>query len=209
MIDHNAIVRFAIGWSRTRGVPAPIAEATVLRVEVGLPDQRRRYVFTRAPTGMAAVAATINEPLIYLKAPIDPGIVRDLLPEHWHVEQTGTLMTLASLPPSPAAIADGYRIDLDEQGDVVTATVIGPGGTQAARGLLTIVDRTALHDRITVDADHRRRGLGRAVMTALGAAAAARGATGGILAATVMGRALYETLGWDARSPWTPALIPG
>lgn len=208
LIEPDDIVRFAIGWSKTRGVPAPIVEGTVLRVEVGLPDQHRRYVFTQAPSGMAAVAAGISAPLVHLKAPIAADIVRALLPGHWHVEQTGTMMTLARLPTARAGLADGYTLKLTEQDGVLAAKIIDPFGAQAARGLLTIIDGVALHDRIIVDEAHRRRGLGKAVMTALGAAAAEHGGRRGILAATEMGRALYTKLGWAARSPWTTAQIP-
>lgn len=208
MITADDIVRFVIGWSRTRGVPAPIVEGTVLRVEAGLPDQHRRYVFTQAPSGMAAIAAGISAPLVHLKAPIAADIVRALLPGHWHVEQTGTMMTLACLPTAQAGLADGYTLKLTEQDDVLAAKIIDPFGAQAARGLLTIVDGAALHDRIMVDEAHRRRGLGKAVMEALGAAAADHGGHRGILAATEMGCALYTKLGWEARSPWTTAQIP-
>ncbi len=208
MIDPDDIVRFAIGWSKTRGVPAPIVEGTVLRVEVGLPDQQRRYVFTQAPSGMAAIAAGISAPLVHLKAPIAADIVRALLPSHWHVEQTGTMMMLARLPTAQAGLADGYTLKLTEQDDALAAEIIDPFGAQAARGLLTIIDGVALHDRIMVDEAHWRRGLGTVMMTALGAAAAELGGSRGILAATEMGRALYTKLGWEARSPWTTAQIP-
>lgn len=208
MIDPDEIVRFATGWSRTRGVAAPIAENGVLRVEVGLPDQRRRYVFPHAPLEMAAVAATITEPLIFLKAAIPPEAVRAMLPPQWHVEQTGVMMTIGTLPPISSVLVSGYHLSLVEHDRVVAAIVTDEAGTQVARGRMTIIDRTALHDRISVDPAHQRKGLGGAVMTALGSAAAGRGATDGILAATVMGRALYETLGWNARSPWTTAHIP-
>lgn len=208
MIGPDDIVRFAIGWSRTRGVTAPVAEGPVLRVEVGLPDQTRRFIFPYAPMSIADIGARVDEPFVLLKAPIDVAAVRPLLSSRWLVERTGTMMTLDTLPPKPATLPAGYSISLSDNNGVVTADIADNQGKIAAHGLMTIIDHLALHDQIRVDEGHRRRGLGRAIVSSLGVAAAQRGAQSGILTATIMGRALYVTLGWKARSPWTTAQIP-
>ncbi|MFJ4906032.1 GNAT family N-acetyltransferase [Streptomyces sp. NPDC093249] len=64
-------------------------------------------------------------------------------------------------------------------------------------------DRPPSPDRIETDPAHRRRGLGSNVMLTLEAAAAQAGAGTGVLAATVDGLALYDSLGWRHRGPLT------
>lgn len=207
MIEAALIRHVATGWAQTRGVPPPIAEGHALRIEVGQPDQIRRFVFPAPPAGIAEVGARIDQPGIFLKTWIGPEAVQALLPSCWHVEQTGTMMTLDALPTGGAPLADGFALKLDGLGDVVAVRVTAADGAPAARGLLTVIDGWALHDRIHVEAPYRRLGLGRAVMQALGAEGARRGAHHGLLAATDMGRALYQSIGWHARAPWTTAQI--
>lgn len=207
LIEPTLIRHFATGWARTRGVPPPIVDGHALRIEVGQPDQIRRFVFPAPPAGIAEVGTRIDQPSILLKTWIDPEVVQALLPPCWHVEQTGTMMTLDALPTGAAPLADGFTLELDDRSDVVAVQVTAADGAPAARGLLTVIDGWALHDRIHVEAPYRRLGLGRAVMQSLGAEGARRGAQHGILAATDMGRALYQLIGWHARAPWTTAQI--
>jgi hypothetical protein len=54
---------------------------------------------------------------------------------------------------------------------------------------------------------HRRKGLGRAVMSLLGRAKA-RPSLPEVLIATEDGRKLYEALGWRTLSPYSTACIP-
>ncbi len=201
------IRRFAAGWARTRQLAPPIEEGDALRIEVGLPDQIRRFVFPAPPAGIAEIGARIGEPRVFLKTWIAPEAVQALLPPRWHVELTGTMMTLDALPTGAAPLADGFALALDDRSDVAAVNVTAPDGAPAARGLLVVIDGWALHDRIHVEAPYRRLGLGRAVMRSLGAEGARRGALHGILAATEMGRALYQSIGWHARAPWTTAQI--
>lgn len=207
MIDPALIRLFATGWARTRQLAPPVPEGDALRIEVGLPDQIRRFVFPNPPAGVAEIGARIEQPGIFLKTWIAPEAVRALLPPRWHIEQTGTMMTLDALPTAPAPLAAGFTLALDDLDDVAAVRVTAADGSPAARGLLTVIDGWALHDRIRVDEPYRRRGLGRAVMLALGIEGARRGAQHGFLAATEMGRALYQSIGWQGRAPWTTAQI--
>lgn len=207
MIDADLIERFANGWSRSRQVPAPVREGPALRVEVGLPDQQRRYVFLTPPEGLADHGAAIDAPFVHLKAAFPAEAVADLLPPHWHVAQTGTFMTVDSLDAAAPDLPAGYFLETAEVDGVFACWINDAAGEQAARGKLVCHDDWAQFDRIHVHEDHRRRGLGRALMQALGAAARINGAERGFLTATEMGRALYETLGWEARAPWTTAQI--
>ena len=87
-------------------------------------------------------------------------------------------------------------------------SVLDEAGEEAARGKLVLRGRIAIFDQIETEETHRRRGLGSAVMRALGAEAARRGASRGILVATPAGRALYLSLGWETLSDYTSAFRP-
>lgn len=207
MIEPALVRLFATGWCVTRGVAPPVVEGLALRIEVGLAEETRRYVFPAPPEGIGAVAEGVTAPGVLLKAPLAEQDVRDLLPPHWHVEQTGTMMTLSALPVAMSAVAAVFTLDVADDGKMVTASIIAADGSLAASGKLAVVGDWALHDRIRVAEAHRRLGFGRAVMLALGAEGVRRGAARGLLAATVMGRALYQTLGWEDRAPWVTAQI--
>jgi len=79
--------------------------------------------------------------------------------------------------------------------------VITGDGSIAARGQAAVTGETCVFDQIETAPEHRRRGLGSAVMAALTTSASDLGAVTGILNATVPGRALYETLGWSVIGP--------
>lgn len=207
MIEPSLVRLFAAGWCITRGVAAPVVDGSALRIEVGLAEEHRRYVFPDPPAGIAELASLVTGPCVLLKAPLAEAPMRALLPPHWHVEQTGTMMTLPVLPALAGAVPPGYWLSIAEDGALVLATIIATDGSIAATGKLAVIDQWALHDRIRVAEEHRRHGLGRAIMWALGAEGVRRGASHGLLAATAMGRALYQSIGWQDRAPWTTAQI--
>ncbi|MDB5708207.1 MAG: hypothetical protein JWL96_277 [Sphingomonas bacterium] len=102
-----------------------------------------------------------------------------------------------------------YRLVVEAITDQLTlTTILTSGGELAASGRVGLVGGVAIYDRIRVQDAHQRRGLGRALMAALGDAANRAGATRWLLVATPEGRALYETLGWTVHAPYTSAFIP-
>ncbi|MGC4940373.1 GNAT family N-acetyltransferase [Kribbella sp. DT2] len=70
------------------------------------------------------------------------------------------------------------------------------GAKDAARGMMAVVGADAVMHDIHTDPAYRRQGLGSIVMGALAERAIKRGATTGLLMATVEGAALYRKLGW-------------
>jgi GNAT superfamily N-acetyltransferase len=197
------------GWAASRGVPPPVAHGDGWRVEVGLPRQKRRHVFPRISQALHALGETIDEPWSYLKACATADELRAALPPRWTVETQTCFMRFDGASPPGPALPDGYTLDVAAKDRVAVARVVAADGTQAAAGHLTIVEDAAIFDRISTDAAHRRRGLGRVVMSALDAAARRRGARRGLLAATADGHALYRTLGWRVQSPYASAMIVG
>ena len=201
------------GWATTREVAPPVAHADGYRIDVGLPRQAARYVFSHPSPTLAELGATVARPWVFLKACATSGELRALLPAHWQMQPDGFMMRCDDAPfPGSGALAPGYTLHVD---DAAAATrrahvrVLADDGTVAAEGHLALDEGLAIYDRIGTDPVHRRLGLGRAVMHALQALARAHGRHAGVLVATPVGRALYESLGWRVHAPWATAVIPG
>lgn len=198
------------GWTVARETPPPVKDRGGLRVDVGWPRQRVRYVFPHLVEGLRPLADAISEPWVFLKACASPEGMRALLPSRWVIQPLGFMMTCSGpMTAAETALPEGYSLDLQEEPRVPVARVLTAGGEVAAIGRIALVGDFAIYDRIETHPDHRRRGLGRAVMKALEAIGQARGATRGVLVATAEGRRLYEALGWRMHSLYTTAVIPG
>lgn len=206
-VDPELLTIWARGWAAARGLLPPVDEGDRLRIEVGAPDQCRRYLLLRPPAMLAETAAMISRPYELLKVPAPEALVRETLPPHWHVERTGSVMTLPHLRTAGSALPPGYRLLITTIDDVRLVTIKDADDQEAARGRVIVVDGWAIHDRIRTEDAHRRRGLAHAIMLTLAAEALALGATRGILTATDMGRALYRQLGWIERTPYITAQI--
>ena len=197
------------GWAASRDVPPPVAHSDGWRIEVGRPQQKRRHVFPRISQALRALGETVVEPWSYLKACATADELRAALPAHWHVEDETYFMCFDGPPPPGSALPGGYGLDVATQGRLTVARVIAADGSVAAAGQMAVVEDAAIFDRISTDAAHRRRGLGRAVMCALDAASRALGARRGLLGATAEGYAMYRSLGWHVQSPLVSGVIVG
>lgn len=113
------------------------------------------------------------------------------------------------LTDAAVRVGGSYRLETAVQGSLVQVVVRADDDSVAARGKAGLAGGCAVFDQIETDSRHRRRGLGRAVMGALSAAAQYAGATTGVLVATEDGRALYTALGWTLSSPMTAAVSRG
>lgn len=207
-VDPDLIATWAEAWAITRGVAPPVPYRGGHHIGVGAPDQRARYVFPALDAALLTeLGRTITEPWTYLKVCAPPEAVRPLLPAQWQIRTPPTYMMAADLAPAPVELPDGHRLTIEPDGKMLVAS-IRADNLVVARGRLVIMDRMAVLDQIVTDEGHRRRGLGRAIMTALANAALESGMPFGFLSATEMGRALYETLGWRVVSPYASAVIP-
>lgn len=173
-------------------------------IEVGAPDQLRRFVFGEADARVTARAEAIFEPNIFLKVCADAATVRPLLPSGWVIRPPGFMMTLEGRMPQGAAPAG--CLAAFETVDQVLFCRLSIEGVEAARGRAVIDDGMTIFDRIAVEPDWRRRGLGGEVMRRL---QARTGRDCGVLVATGDGRALYASLGWRLHSDYTTAASPG
>ncbi|MFF7250344.1 GNAT family N-acetyltransferase [Embleya sp. NPDC008237] len=194
------------GWAPAREVPPPVEVAGGFRLHVGLPGHRVRYVLFDVER-VAELARTRTAPGTWIKVLAPAEQLRPLLTPAWTVGEPEYPMT-GPLRRATASVPSGYTLEVEPAGAVVLVRLRAADGTVAAHGRIAVTGETAVADRIGTDAAHRRRGLGSVVMTALGDAAAARGAHTGVLVASPDGYALYTTLGWTRHGVLTPAWIP-
>jgi GNAT superfamily N-acetyltransferase len=200
------------GWLRARslarGLPQPVPDHGGLRVDTHCPTELRRYVFARPMQGLRELALSISEPDVFIKLCGTEEEMRALLPDKWRIRSTTSWMMIgAAHPDRSAPLPLGYQLQVDTAGATTTAQIVDEVGRIAASGFAAELGDVFVYDRIFTERDHRRKGLGRAIMAALSSARTSARLTG-ILVATADGRALYTALGWRAYSPYNSADIP-
>ncbi|MCB8821606.1 GNAT family N-acetyltransferase [Microvirga rosea] len=208
-VDPKVVLKWVEGWALSRSVAGPVAVPGGLRVEVGLPDQVRRFVFPLLNAGaIRDVAQRETEPYTYLKICAPAESVAPLLPARWTILDPGFMMRKsfgAGMEPLP--MPEGYRLALRREGPVIFAEIFGADGQEAAHGRVVLNGTFAIVDRIATDPAHRRPRLGSIVVQHLERVATATGAEMGILVATPSGFGLYSTLDWALYSPYTSAAV--
>jgi GNAT superfamily N-acetyltransferase len=188
-------------------VSPPEPRAYGLELQVGLPGHLVRHGLPACdPSWIGALAREMSAPGTFLKVCASGEDVARLLPPHWEVTATHTMMSTTLFPPvsAPGSPAEFVVSEVDRAGPVLSVE-IRMGGELAANGRAALHDDCAVFDQIETRPAHQRRGLGRLVMLRLSQAACAAGATRGLLVATEEGRALYATLGWRVECPLTTA----
>lgn len=203
-VDPNLFETWARGWALTRGAAAPVRDREALRIEVGEPDQIRRFIYADLCDDVAERAAEIAEPFVFLKVCADPKAVQARLSEAWDVRQTGSVMRLDKAMPGEIHDDPALRTELWSEGAVRFCVFRDAEGREAARGRAVRVDDRVIYDRIAVTPEYRRRGLGGRIMRTLQAEQSGWGL--GMLVATEEGARLYATLGWREVSPYTTAV---
>jgi GNAT superfamily N-acetyltransferase len=207
--DPKLVETWVRGWAMTREVAPPERDSGALRVDVGWPEQKQRFVFDH----LSADVQRIREPWILIKVCAAWEAVRPILPVGWVIPFPGFMMTRALQTADEPTLPKGYAFDIDSRPPLTVATIKTAKGEVAASGRLGLVEgpvgRIAVFDRIRTHDDHRGRGLARALMAAHVNRAIENGVTRAALVATPDGRLLYEALGWQLHSLYTTALIPG
>jgi GNAT superfamily N-acetyltransferase len=200
------------GWLRARsiarGLPAPVADGAGWRVDTAERHELRRYVFARADEGLRILAGTIVTPRIFLKSCCSEHEMRALLPPRWKFLESRYLMSGEDYCAGKLALAPGYTLQLSGTAATTAAYILTRGGDIAASGHAAEAGGVFIYDRIVTEPGHQRRGLARYLMQTLHHARRSSQSRQ-ILVATVAGQALYCSLGWRTRSPYTTAHIPG
>ncbi|WP_282791334.1 GNAT family N-acetyltransferase [Streptomyces sp. CC224B] len=215
--DSEVVRAWVDGWVVSRGAAPPVLEPWGYTIHVGQVRHPSRHVFGAVNAAVQeadvrTVAAAVSGADIWVKVFDAPARVAPWFgPEWWIDPEDGYLMTLALAPVAPQRLVapEEYRLHTWTRGGVVRAMVTTADGSWAARGQIAPTGRTAVADQIETSPAHRRRGLGSLVMRTLQAAAFEQGCEVGVLAGTVEGRALYESLGWQVVAPLTSARRKG
>jgi GNAT superfamily N-acetyltransferase len=205
-------------WQRGWGLASALAHAEesdgALHVDLGRPGRKTERIVLDAdqyPERIRALAARVaaaaepdwltvptNDPERTVRLVREAGLVVDL-------DHEALMSADLTAHPDPGACAP-YEVRLSEEhvvagrAAVFRAHLFAPGVTRAAGGIGALVDTDLVAHAIRTEPDHRRRGLGSAVMGTLVARAREHGAKEGLLVSTPQGRGLYSRLGWRVRA---------
>lgn len=209
--DPAIIDAWVRGWASSREAPPPIPIPGGLRVDVGQPQQRVRYVFPRLDAlALQAVIERESEPGAFIKICATAASVKPLLPDHWTLQEPCYVMTVSLETGSQDArsrVPSSYVISIRRRAAVAFVEILTKDGNLAAKGQMAFNGRYGIADQIVTAPEHRRRGLATVVMRTLEREAASTGVTTGILVATQDGFGLYSALGWNLHSHYTSAAL--
>jgi GNAT superfamily N-acetyltransferase len=156
--------------------------------------------------GLVALADEVSRPGYLIKVCSSPEDLRAALTERWQVETSGYFMTATGHWESSMMPAS-YRLEVEQVAAVTRVQIRALDGELAASGFAAETAEAFVYDRIVTAPGHRRKGLGRAMMTAL-RETRRNPKIPGLLVATKDGRALYRTLGWETLSAYSTASLP-
>jgi GNAT superfamily N-acetyltransferase len=212
----DLIIRWHLGWRASRTLPAADVSDDGLWIHCAQPSREFEVLALHAdedPASLPRLAAqvlaakehtwltvTTNHPA-QTTAALEATGLEILHRSEW-------LMTTDLTRHPRHALDAAYMCDIRTEPSVIAVSIHDRDGELAARGQIGLTGTDAVADRIETMPNHRRRGLGRAVMSALATEAAAHGAHTGLLIASADGQHLYSALGWErvadvviARSP--------
>jgi GNAT superfamily N-acetyltransferase len=206
-VDPALVFAWLEAHSIARGSPRPVNDRGGFRVDTNSEKEVTRWVFPQLCDGLRAIAQGTAEPRHYLKLCSTDDELQSALPPRWEIQPAAYFMTAAVPAFDMKSLPDGYRMELDQSGPVTQVRITAPDGDPAAGGCAAETADAFVYDRIETSQDHRRKGLGIAVMNALGAARKSSAAQP-LLVATEDGRSLYARLGWTVLFPFATATIP-
>ena len=206
-VDPKLVFAWQAAHSVARSSPPPVHDRGGFRVDTHSEKEVKRWVFPQPCDGLRTIAQEITAARHYLKLCGSEEELRRALPARWEVQPANYFMTAVATTPDTRPLPEGYRMDLHHAGPVIRACILAPDGDLAASGCAAEAAGVFVYDRIETAPGHRRKGLGVAVMSALGAA---RESLAGpqLLVATGDGRNLYARLGWTVLAPFATATIP-
>lgn len=191
--------------SFARGLPLPIPDQGGFRVDTHSDSEIVRWVFARSGPGLRSLGRSIHKPRHVLKLCGTAEELETALPAGWELHEPGYFMQ-AFGPPAERPLVDGYRVEVARKGMVSHARIYSGQGAIAASGYAAETQNAFIYDRIVTEPEHRRKGLGHALMMAL-RSMRQRADNAELLVATEAGRSLYLSLGWETISPYATASI--
>lgn len=192
-----------LGRALARGLPTPFPDRGGWRAEIGLGDEKRRWLFDALTPAVLKLAREITAPGNNLRVFCESDELRAALPDGWAVGAPSFAMAFSG-PVGIAHLPEGFRIDARSDKVDAHVAILTNTGDLAASGHAGIGADAFVYDRIVTQPQFVRRGLGTAVMLTLGKALPNPGIPQ-ILVATEAGLRLYENLGWKVVSPYASA----
>lgn len=206
-VDPQLLWDWLAGRSVARGLPLPVPAHGGMRVDSNTPSEVQRHLFAGPVPGIRDVTASIQVPRSYVKM-CGPGEqLLAMAPPGWVLQSPAWLMIHIGAPMPSVPLPPGYRLEITRRDATVEARILTDEGALAASGFAVEYGSAYVFDRIATEPAHRRRGLGRSLMAALGTLQPSNASTR-VLTATAEGRALYETLGWTVVSPYMTIGLP-
>jgi hypothetical protein len=206
-VDPKLVFAWQAAHSLARKSPTPVHDRGGFRVDTHSDKEVKRWVFPALCDGLYDVARDISSPRHFLKLCGTNDELQSALPARWEMQPENYFMESMSAVPETRSLPDGYRIEIHQTGSVIQVNVVAPNGDLAANGTAAETMDAFVYDRIETAWDHRRKGLGIAVMSALESARKSS-VCRQLLVATEDGRSLYARLGWTVISPFATATIP-
>ncbi len=203
LVPPGMLEAWLAGRSLARQLPLPVAAGSGFRVETNSEAELRRWIFPAADPQIATVAQTIANPREPIKACIGAPALAGFLTSQWDVQETGFFMRLRG-GAAVAQTPDGFVARIEDRGRAGMVEILSDAGELAARGYWGRTADAFVYDRIVVEPDFRRRGLGRSLMGLIGQSRSDEAAPQ-LLVATDAGRLLYLALGWEVLSPYSTA----
>jgi len=197
------------GWCLSREVPFPVQYKSGFHVMVGDEKQKERFVFPELNDDFFQLADSIDEPWIYLKVSTSPEAFIEKIPERWKLQPQGYMMTCFHPMNFPEiSFAEGYHLEFSDYNTTFVVRIVAENGEQASIGRVSLVNGTAIYDRIITEKNHQRKGLASFLLKELEKIALSKGFSNNLLVATEEGKRLYETLGWKMYCLHTSIVIP-
>jgi GNAT superfamily N-acetyltransferase len=207
LAERELLWHWQAGHSLARGSPLPVPDRGGMRVDTASPDEFQRFVFPGPDPRIRDIAASVLVPRTFIKMCGPGDRLRAMAPAGWLLQPAAYLMTQGGADDPPVRLPPGYRLELSEQGPRFTAMIFSEDQSLAASGHAAEFGSAFVFDRISTNPAHRRRGLGGALMSSLGAMRTSSGARR-VLVATEDGRALYSSLGWTVISLFSTIVLP-
>jgi GNAT superfamily N-acetyltransferase len=205
-VDRSILRHWLEARSTARGLPPPVEDREGFRVDVCSKNEVRRWVFPHVCERLIELGLMLDAPKHLVKLCGTPAELRAALPDRWRVWPSAYFMTAdAAWPAVPGP--PGYGFAVERSGAVVSVRVTDADGEYVAAGHTAETRDALVYDRIGTDPSHRRRGLGRAVMTRLHGLRRHPGLPQ-YLVATAEGLGLYRSLGWRVMSEYATAELP-
>lgn len=208
MTQAGLVAAWLAGRSLARGLPPPLADRGGWRVDTGAEGEIARWVFASPMPAITALTAAISRPGYQIRLAGGEDELTPLLADGWRVVSKNCMMVLDRPTSVAAPLPAGYRWLERSDGAVTHLRILAEDGLLVASGYAAAAGDVFVYDRILTVPEHRRRGLGSALMSALGQTKRSNAAVD-VLTATKAGEALYHSLGWRTLTPWTAAFCAG